>query len=41
LPRYKLLLNIGAAGCGVEFLAEQKKPVQRRVTGSPDAGPWR
>jgi serine/threonine protein kinase len=31
LDRYKLLQQIGEGGCGVVFLAEQEKPVRRRV----------
>jgi serine/threonine protein kinase len=31
IGRYKLLEQIGAGGCGVVFLAEQKEPVRRRV----------
>jgi len=29
--RYKLLQQLGAGGCGVVYLAEQEKPVRRRV----------
>src|SRR5262245_56783299 len=31
LGRYKLLSQIGEGGCGVVYLAEQQKPVKRRV----------
>lgn len=29
--RYKLLQQIGEGGCGVVFMAEQEKPVRRKV----------
>jgi serine/threonine protein kinase/TPR repeat protein len=31
IGRYKLLQQIGEGGCGVVYMAEQEKPVQRRV----------
>ena len=31
IGRYKLLQQIGEGGCGVVYLAEQEKPVRRRV----------
>jgi len=31
IDRYKLLQQIGEGGCGVVFMAEQEKPVQRRL----------
>jgi WD40 repeat protein/serine/threonine protein kinase len=31
IGRYKLLQKIGEGGCGVVYMAEQEKPVQRRV----------
>src|ERR1017187_4631568 len=31
IGRYKLLQQIGEGGCGVVYMAEQEKPVHRRV----------
>jgi hypothetical protein len=31
IERYKLLQKIGEGGCGVVYMAEQEKPVRRRV----------
>ena len=31
IGRYKLLQKIGEGGCGVVYMAEQEKPVRRRV----------
>jgi eukaryotic-like serine/threonine-protein kinase len=31
IGRYKLLVQIGAGGCGVVYMAEQEEPVRRRV----------
>src|SRR6185503_18114373 len=31
IGRYKLLQQIGEGGCGVVYMAEQEKPIRRRV----------
>jgi hypothetical protein len=35
IGRYKLLQKIGEGGCAVVYMAEQEKPVQRRVALKP------